>query len=56
VALAISATEATTGEEVGPALADESSTEQMLVVIRRDAEQDLFHDLIRQPPRRALST
>jgi hypothetical protein len=56
VALAISATEATTGKEAGPALADKSSTEEMLVVIRRDAEEDLFHDLIRQPRRHAVSS
>jgi hypothetical protein len=56
VALAVSAAEATTTEEVGPALADECDTEEMLMVVRRDAEQDLLDDLIRQPRWHAVGT
>jgi hypothetical protein len=55
VALAVSATEATASKEAGPTLADESDIEEMLVVIRRDAEEDLFDDLVRQLRRRAVS-
>lgn len=54
--LAVPATEATAGEEVGPALADESGLEEMLMVVSSDAEEDLLDDLIRQPRWHAVST
>lgn len=49
VALVVAAAESAAREEAGPMLGDKGSVKEALVVIGRDAEEDLLDDLIWHP-------
>jgi len=45
---AVAAAESAVGEDAAPILADEGGTDEERRLVRRDAEEDLFHELLRQ--------